>query len=197
MVSFCFACSESLPWKGVLFIAFFLLDVDFDFDIDPPPTADETAFPAPGAQVAPEVNVDQEAAAPAPAVIVLPAPPAPPATSGVQSVEKNSAAAALAQVEVSPTSISVDASIEDSVVEGFKETLAKASGIELRLRELVSDAGMMKNQMHVSTYVSLLSMLQLLHPRAVLIDFQGEYFLVHPVGVGDVRAGHSSDEIFC
>ena len=79
-------------------------------------------------------------------------------------------------------------------MEGFKETLAKASGIELRLRELVSDAGMMKNQMHVSTYVSSLSMLQLLHPRAVLIDFQGEHFLVYPVGVACVRAAHSSDE---
>ena len=180
-----------------MFIAFFLLDVDFDFDIDPPPTVDEIAFPAPGAQVAPEVNVDQEAAASAPAFIVLPAPPAPPATSGVQSVEKDSAAATSAQVGVSPTSISVDASIEDSVVEGFKETLAKASGIELRLRELVSDAGMMKNQMHVSTYVSLQSILQLLHLRVVLIDFQWEHFLVYPVGVGDVRAGHGSDEKIC
>ena len=132
-----------------------------------------------------------------PTVIILPAPPVPPAASEVPSVEKDPAAATSAQVGVSPTSILVDASIEDSVVEGFKETLAKASGIELRLRELVSDAGMMKNQMHVSTYVSLLSMLQLLHPRAVLIDFQEEYFLVYPVGVGDVRAGHSSDEIFC
>ena len=157
MVSFCIACSESLPWKSVLIIAFFLLDVDFDFDIDPPPTVDEIAFPAPGAQVAPEVNVDQEVAASAPAVIVLPAPPAPPATLGVQSAEKDSAAATSAQVEVSPTSISVDASIEDSVVDGFKGSLAKASKIELRLRELVSDAEMMKTQMHVSTYVSLLS----------------------------------------
>ena len=133
----------------------------------------------------------------APAVIVLPAPPVPPATSGVKNVEKSSAAASLGEVQISPTSISVDASIEDSVVDGFKGSLAKASKIELRLRELVSDAEMMKTQMHVSTYVSLLSMLQLLHPRAVLIDFQGEYFLVYPVGVGDVRAGHSSDEKIC
>ena len=54
-------------------------------------------------------------------------------------------------------SISIDASLEDSVVGGFKGALAKASDLELRLRELASDAEVMKTQMHVSTYVSLLS----------------------------------------
>ena len=89
----------------------------------------------------------------APAVIVLPAPPVPPATSGVKNVEKSSAAASLGEVQISPTSISIDASTEDAVVDGLKGSLAKASEIELRLRELVSDAEMMKTKMHVSTYV--------------------------------------------
>ena len=58
-------------------------------------------------------------------------------------------------------------------MECFKETLAKASGIELRLRELVSDAGMMKDQMHVSTYVSPLSdRCILLYLRVVLMGSQ-------------------------
>jgi hypothetical protein len=56
---------------------------------------------------------------------------------------------------MSPASVSIDASIEDAVVDEFKGSLAKASEIELRLRELVSDAEMMKTKMHVSTYVSL------------------------------------------
>ena len=128
--------------------------MDFDFDIDPIPAADEATFPAPGAQTAPEVSADQEVAVSAPAVIVLPAPPVPPATSGAENVEKNSAAAASGEVQIPPTSISIDASIEDAVVDGLKGSLAKASEIELRLRELVSDAEMMKTNMHVSTYVS-------------------------------------------
>ena len=72
----------------------------------------------------------------------------------MKSIEKSSAAAASEEVRISPTSISIDASIEDAVVDGFKGSLAKASEIELRLRELVSDAEMMKTKMHVSTYVS-------------------------------------------
>ena len=132
----------------------FLLDMDIDFDVDPAPAVDEATFPAPNPQTAPEVSVDQVVIAPAPAVIVLPAPPAPPVTSGVKNVEKSSAAAASEEVQISPTSISIDASIEDAVVDGFKGSLAKASEIELRLRELVSDAEMMKTKMHVSTYVS-------------------------------------------
>ena len=131
--------------------------MDIDFDVDPAPAADEATFPVPSAQTASEVSVDQEVIAPAPAVIVLPAPPAPPVTSGVKNVGKISAAAASGEVKISPTSISIDASIEDAVVDGLKGSLAKASEIELRLRELVSDSEMMKTNMHVSTYVSPLS----------------------------------------
>jgi hypothetical protein len=131
-----------------------LLDVDFDFDVDPTPAVDEVTFVA--SQTAPEVSADPKAATAAPAVIVLPAPPAPPATSEARNDGKSSAAMASGEAQISPASISIDASIEDAVVDGFKGSLAKASEIELRLRELVSDAEMMKNKMHVSTYVSLL-----------------------------------------
>ena len=160
-------------WRVLLFVVFFLPDVDFDFDVDSIPVMDEPTFPAPSAQAAPEASASQAVVPPVLAVIVLPAPPVPPAASEVPSVEKDPAAATSAQVGVSPTSISVDTLLEDSIVEGFKETLAKASGIELRLRELVSDAGMMKDQMHVSTYVSPLSDgCILLYLRVVLMGSQ-------------------------
>ena len=158
MVGFCPLCFESLSFASIFTYSFSSLpDVDFDFDIDPIPAMDEPTFPAPSAQTTPEVSANQEVVAPAPAVIVLPAPPVPPAASGVENVVKSSAAAASEGVQISPASVSVDASIEDSVVDGFKGALVKASDIELRLREMVSDAGMMKTQMHVSTYVSPLS----------------------------------------
>src|SRR4051812_13834186 len=130
--------------------------MDIDLDVDPTPAANETTFPAPSTQTAPEASTDQEVIMPIPAVIVLPAPPVPPATSGMKNAEKSSAVSATTsgEVQISPTSISVDASIEDVVVDGLKGSLAKASEIELRLRELASDAEMMKTKMHVSTYVS-------------------------------------------
>ena len=141
---------------NALLIILLLLDMDVDLDVDPAPAADETAFPAPSAQPAPEASIDPEVIAPAPSVIILPAPSVPPATSGVKNIEKSSAvsAAASGEVQVPLASISFDASIEDTVVDGLKESLAKASEFELRLRELASDAGMMKTKMHVSTYVS-------------------------------------------
>ena len=141
-------------WRVLSLMALFMPDVDFDFDVDSIPVVDEPTFPAPGAEATPDAPAAQATVPPVPAVIVLPAPPVPPAASEVPNVEKDAAAATSAPVGVSSTSISVDAFLEDSVVEGFKETLAKASGIEVRLRELASDAGMMKEQMHVSTYVS-------------------------------------------
>ena len=158
--------------------------MDIDLDVDPTPAADGTTFPAPSTQTAPEASIDQEVIAPAPAVIVLPAPLVPPATSGVKNVEKSSTAAASGEVQISPTPISVDASIEDAVVDGFKGSLAKASEIELRLHELASDAEMMKTKMHVSTYVSPLPtgcMCSI--SELFLVDFQWGNYLVHPVGV--------------
>ena len=134
-----------------------LLDIDIDLDVDPTPAADETTIPAPGTQTAPEASIDQEVIAPAPAVIVLPAPPVPPATSGVENIEKSPIVSAVAsgEAQIPPTSLSVDVSIENAVVGGLKESLAKASEFELRLRELASDAEMIKTKTHVSTYVSL------------------------------------------
>jgi hypothetical protein len=160
-------------WRVFLLVVFFLPDVDFDFDMDPIPVVDGPTSPAPNAQAAPEVSAYQEVVASAPAVIVLPAPPVPPAASGVEDVVKSPTAAAPEGVQISPASVSIDTSIEDSVVDGFKGALVKASDIELRLRELISDAGMMKTQMHVSTYVSPLSDgCILLYLRVVLMGSQ-------------------------
>ena len=140
----------------LLLIVFPLLDMDIDFVVDPTPAVNETTIPATSTQTAPEASINQEVIAPAPAVIVLPAPPVPPATSGVKNIEKSPivSAAASGEALIPPTSISVHASIENAAVGGLKESLAKASAFELRLRELASDAEMMKTKMHVSTYVS-------------------------------------------
>src|ERR1043165_5209073 len=115
--------------------------MDIDLDVDPTPATDGTTFHAPSTQTTPEASIDQEVIAPAPAVIVLPAPPVPPATSGVGNIEKSPivSAAASGEAQIPPTSISVDASIENAVVGGLKESLAKASEFELRLRELASE----------------------------------------------------------
>ena len=160
--------------------------MDIDLDVDPTPVADETTIPAPSAQIAPEASIDQEVIAPAIAVIVLPSPPVPPATSGVKNIEKSSVVlgAASGEVQTSPTSISVDASIEDAVVDGLKESLAKAAEFELRLRELASDAEMMKTKMHVSTYVSPLPTGCMCSvSEFFLIGFWRGHYLVHPLGV--------------
>ena len=154
----CFFVLKLHLWLAFLLATFpFLPDVDFDFDLDPTPAADGTASPVLSAQVAPEASAHQEVVAFAPAVIVLPAPPVPPVASGVEDVVKSPTAAAPEGAQTPSASISIDASLEDSVVGGFKGALAKASDLELRLRELASGAEMMKTQMHVSTYVSLLS----------------------------------------
>ena len=130
--------------------------MDIDFVVDPTPSVNETTIPATSTQTAPEASVNQEVIAPAPSVIVLPTPPVPPATSGMKSTEQSPIipAAASGEVQTPPILISVDVSIENAVVGGLKESLAKASEFELRLRELASDAGLLKTKMHVSTYVS-------------------------------------------
>ena len=110
-------------------------EVDFDFDIDSIPVMDKPTFPAPSAQAAPEASASQGVVPPVPAVIILPAPPVPPAASGVEDVVKSPTATAPEGVQISPASVSIDTSIEDSVVDGFKGALVKASNIELRLRD--------------------------------------------------------------
>ena len=69
-------------------------------------------------------------------------------------------------------------------MDGLKESLAKASEFELRLRELASDAEMMKTKMHVSTYVSPLPTWCMCSiSELFLIDFPWGHYLVHLVGV--------------
>ena len=94
-------------------------------------------------------------------------------------------AAASGEAQIPPTSLSVDVSIENAAVGGLKESLAKASEFELRLRKLPSDAEMIKTKMHVSTYVSPPpsgcpnnSISELF-----FVDFQWGHYLVHPLGV--------------
>ena len=50
--------------------------------------------------------------------------------------------------------IPVGAGVESVVVGGLKESLVRATQFELRLRELASEAELVKSNMHVSTYVS-------------------------------------------
>jgi hypothetical protein len=50
--------------------------------------------------------------------------------------------------------IPTEAPVEDVVVGGLKESLVRATQLELRLRELASEAELVKSTMHVSTYVS-------------------------------------------
>src|SRR3954465_8752444 len=110
--------------------------MDIDLDVDPNPAADETINPATGTQNAPKASTNEEIITPAPTVIILPAPPVPPETSGVKDVEKSPVIPTTAsrQAQTPPTSISVDVSIENTVVRELKESFAKASEIELRLR---------------------------------------------------------------
>src|SRR4051812_47654682 len=109
--------------------------MDIDFDVDPTPAADETTIPATSAQTAPEASINEEVITPAPSVIVLPAPSVPPEISGVKNIEESPVIPTVASREVhtSPSSISVDVSIENAIVRGLKEYFAKASEFELRL----------------------------------------------------------------
>src|ERR1041385_3409716 len=52
--------------------------------------------------------------------------------------------------------IPVGTPVESVVVGGLKESLVRATQFELRLRELASEAELVKSNMHVSTYVSFL-----------------------------------------
>src|ERR1041385_2426721 len=53
--------------------------------------------------------------------------------------------------------IPVETPVESAVVGGLKESLVRATQFELRLRELASEAELVKLNMHVSTYVSFLT----------------------------------------
>ena len=79
-------------------------------------------------------------------------------------------------------SIPVGAPVESAIIGGLKESLVKASQFELRLRELASEAELVKSNMHVSTYVSFPTHWVSEWPLGVLLLFFG-HFLVHPLGV--------------
>ena len=125
--------------------------MDIDFVVDPTPVVNETTTPVTATPTAPEASIALEVA-----VIILPAPPVPPEALREKNLEKSAviSVAASGEVQTPPISISVDVSVEHAIVGGLKESLAKASEFELRLREPASDAELLKKKMHVSTYVS-------------------------------------------
>ena len=134
-------------------------------DIDPPanpirvvtePDAPEVTIPE---VIVPKVTVLEEDTPPEPdhpAAGSSSAPPIPPEASVEKVIEKNPVAPAAAPEKelASSIPISIDVPVEDAIVGGLKESLAKASQFELRLRDLASDAELLKTTMHVSTFVS-------------------------------------------
>src|ERR1041385_7153176 len=76
-----------------------------------------------------------------------------PAGEAVKETPVASAAAQGGEPTIS-VAIPVGAPVESAVVGGLKEFLVRATQFELRLRELASEAELVKSNMHVSTYVS-------------------------------------------
>ena len=128
-------------------------------DVDPAPAVTEPAAPVVTESAAPEATVLEEDVPPeADRVVVVDSssPPVPPKAPMGKVIEKSPFASAAVQGKA-PTSsipISIDIPVEDAIVGGLKESLAKASQFELRLRDLASEAESLKTNMHVSTYVS-------------------------------------------
>src|SRR4051812_6248221 len=96
-----------------------------------------------GTLTAPEAYINRGVTAPDAVVVDLPTTPVSPEALGEKNIEKIlviSAAAASGEKNIEartpPIPISVDVSVEDVIVGGLKESLAKASEFELRLREL-------------------------------------------------------------
>ena len=81
------------------------------------------------------------------------AAPDAPAGEAVKETPVASAAARGGEPAIS-VAIPVGAPVESAVVGGLKEFLVRATQFELRLRELASEAELVKSNMHVSTYVS-------------------------------------------
>src|SRR3954463_11337549 len=77
---------------------------------------------------------------------------APDAPAGEAVKETPVASAAVRRSEpASSGAIPVGAPVESAVIGGLKESLVKATQFELRLRELASEAELVKSNMHVST----------------------------------------------
>src|SRR4051812_23146920 len=73
-----------------------------------------------------------------------------PAGEAVKETPFASAAARGGEPAIS-VAIPVGAQVESTVVGGLKESLVRATRFELRLRELASEAELVKSNMHVST----------------------------------------------
>src|SRR4051812_36611431 len=116
--------------------------MDIDFVVDPTPVMNETTTPVTATLTAPEATATRGDIAPEPIVVDSPAPPIPPEASGEKNIEKSHvvSVAALEEAQTSSIPISVDVFVENAVVGGLKESLAKSSEFELRLRELSSDS---------------------------------------------------------
>ena len=105
--------------------------MDADPTVDPARIATESAA---AGVTPPEVTVPEgTAASGSGSRAAAPDAPAGPASSGA---------------------IPVGAPVESAIIGGLKESLVKATQFELRLRELASEAELVKSNMHVSTYVS-------------------------------------------
>src|SRR4051812_8967187 len=112
--------------------------MDIDFVVDPTPVVNESVAPVMTTLTAPEATATRGDVAPEAIVVDSSAPPIPPEASGEKNIEKSPIVSAAASEEARTSSIpiSVDISVESAVVRGLKESLAKASEFELRLREL-------------------------------------------------------------
>jgi len=95
------------------------------------------------------------------------AAPEPTILTPTAAVDDLSASPVLPEVHASTTAhetapassspIPATIPIENAIVSGLKDSLLKVSQFESRLRELASEAELMKANMHVSTYVSFSS----------------------------------------
>ena len=117
-------------------------------DVDAPSTTNQAIHD----QVAPEQPVISEAVPTEPTYPVntsLPDPAVLPEVAAQENVSEPASAPL--------SSASVSTFAEGDVVSSLKNSLLMASQFESRLRELSSQAKLIKTNMHVSTYVSFLT----------------------------------------
>ena len=126
--------------------------MDIHLVVDPTPVVSKMTTSVIATLTAPEASVSRGVTTPDAVVVDLPAPPVHPEASREKNIEKSPVISDAASGEARTPPIPI--SVEDVVVGGLKESLAKASEFELCLRELASDAELLKTKMHVSTYVS-------------------------------------------
>ena len=114
---------------------------NFTENVDAPPTTDQVIHD----QAAPEQTVISDAI------------PTGPACSENTSLPETATQEHVSEpASVPSSSVPIDTSTEGAAVSSLKNSLLIASEFESRLRELSSQAELMKTSMHVSTYVSFL-----------------------------------------